>query len=42
METEILNFIWKNVKPSELKKFSTIKELLEELPSLTSNCTTEQ
>jgi hypothetical protein len=32
----------KNKYPKEQKQFLTIKEQLEESPSLTSSCTTEQ
>jgi hypothetical protein len=41
LERAICKFIWNNKKPRE-KLFSTIKELLEESPSLTSSYITEQ
>ena len=41
LERTILNFIRKNKNPGEPKQSCTIKELLEALPSLTSNSTTE-
>jgi hypothetical protein len=42
LERAICQFIWNNRKPRIVKTISTIKELLGESPSLTSNCTTEQ
>jgi hypothetical protein len=42
MERAILKFIWKNKTPKIVEKFLTIKELLEESPSLTLSYTTEQ
>jgi hypothetical protein len=41
-DREIFKFIWMNKKPRIAKLLSTIKELLGESPSLTSNSTTEQ
>jgi hypothetical protein len=42
-ERAIFNFLWTNKTPPQKPKQSqTIKELREDSPSLTSNCTTEQ
>jgi hypothetical protein len=42
LERAILKFIWITKNPGAQKLFSTIEELLEESPSLTSSCTTKQ
>jgi hypothetical protein len=38
IEATILNFIWRSKKPSIAKQSKTIKDLKEDSPSLTSNC----
>jgi hypothetical protein len=42
LERATFKFIWNNKNPGEQKLFSTIKEFLEESPSLTSSCITKQ
>jgi hypothetical protein len=42
MKRTILTPIWKNKNPGWQKHFSTMKDLLGELPSLTSCWTTDQ
>jgi hypothetical protein len=42
LESAICKSIWNNKKSRIAKLFSMIKEPLEELPSPTSSCTTEQ
>jgi len=42
LERALCKFFWNNKKPRIVKTTSTIKELLEESPSLTSSSITEQ